>query len=414
MKRSIVIFLVTIFAMCFARVTYASDVVKLGASIEEKYLKDSYNANDKIIINITIEEECPNLGLIIGMLEYDDSILEVNNLIKGGIDIIEDGEVEGKIMPSMFDSGVGDFSNQIIFWIEDAYNRLTKGIIGRVSFIIKKDVELKDIKFAFANVKASDYKESVQYNVQQVIENKPVSKTLVTDKEDDSLDKIQEEKKAEEARIKEAIIKKTSEKKSSSSSKSNSNVVKEEPKAKIWNKASSWAEVELEEANSQGLVPDTFSNKDFTNAITRKDFAAVAVKLCEKLTNKESDAILNNPFIDTNDEYVLKAYKLGITNGTSKEKFSPDNEITREQMATMILRALEKAGIKTDVNIDKVTQFIDDEQMHDWSRNAIYFMSDAGIINGISSKENRYGVKSTATMEQALVISLRSVKTFKR
>ena len=50
--------------------------------------------------------------------------------------------------------------------------------------------------------------------------------------------------------------------------------------------------------------------------------------------------------------------------------------------------------------------------MHNWSREPIYFMSEAGIIKGVSTEENRYGVTGTATREQALLISIRSAEKF--
>ena len=84
--------------------------------------------------------------------------------------------------------------------------------------------------------------------------------------------------------------------------------------------------------------------------------------------------------------------------------------LTREQMATMLTRAVAKAGISTTVNLGKVSKFNDDSEMHDWGREAIYFMSNKGIIKGMG--DNLYGVSSNATREQAIAISLRSVETF--
>ena len=49
-----------------------------------------------------------------------------------------------------------------------------------------------------------------------------------------------------------------------------------------------------------------------------------------------------NPFTDTYDAEVLKAYNPGITNGTSETTFSPEELITREQMATIKWHILEE------------------------------------------------------------------------
>ena len=179
-----------------------------------------------------------------------------------------------------------------------------------------------------------------------------------------------------------------------------------------WSSASTWALDELAKANERGLIPETFDKKDYTKSIDRKDFAAVAVKLYEAITNTVTEKVTENPFTDTTDDYVLKAFKLGITQGTSANTFSPDSQITREQMATMLTRALDKAGIATKVNLDEVTTFADDVDMSNWARESVYFMSHNEIIKGIG--DNKFGAKNNSTLEQSILIASRSVDTFKK
>ena len=134
--------------------------------------------------------------------------------------------------------------------------------------------------------------------------------------------------------------------------------------AASWKKISSWAESEVVSANSQELIPDVLNELDYTENISRKEFAAICVNLYEKLIGYTINEISSNPFVDTNDIYVLKAYSVGITTGTTETTFSPDALITREQMATMMTRALNKAGIDTGVDLEKTTKFADDADMH--------------------------------------------------
>ena len=176
-----------------------------------------------------------------------------------------------------------------------------------------------------------------------------------------------------------------------------------------WAKASSWAESELKNANANKLIPMIFDNEDLTKNITRKEFAHVAVKLYEAISGKVAVVALSNPFTDCDDTEVLKAFDLEITKGMSETTFEPDLEITREQMATMIARALSKA----DVDVKKYdptarSEFADDNEMHDWSRDAIYFMADREIIKGIG--DNKFGVTDNSTREAALLIAVRSVE----
>ena len=172
-------------------------------------------------------------------------------------------------------------------------------------------------------------------------------------------------------------------------------------------KPSRW---ELDKANKLDVIPEIFKKQDLTQNITRKEFAHVAVKLYEKLTGNKATAVANNPFKDTDDVEVLKAYNIGITQGTGADTFTPDALITREQMATMMTRALTKAGIDTKVDLEKVTKFADDAEMHDWGKESIYYMSSIEIIKGIGN--NTFNVLGNATREQALLISVRSAEKF--
>ncbi len=175
-----------------------------------------------------------------------------------------------------------------------------------------------------------------------------------------------------------------------------------------WSNASSWALEELVKANDLKLIPELLINADLTENITRREFAHVAVKLYEKLTGKAAAAAGNNPFADTDDAEVLKAYSIGITNGTSATTFTPDALIDREQMATMMTRALTNAGIDTKVDLDTVQKFADDGLMHDWGRSSIYYMSGIGIIKGVGN--NTFDVLGNASREQSLLIAERSAE----
>ena len=85
--------------------------------------------------------------------------------------------------------------------------------------------------------------------------------------------------------------------------------------------ASDWAVPELQRADALGLIPDRLKGQDLTKPITRAEFAAVAVKLYENLTGKKAEPVSPNPFSDTKEAEILKAFKLGITAGTSATTF---------------------------------------------------------------------------------------------
>lgn len=178
-----------------------------------------------------------------------------------------------------------------------------------------------------------------------------------------------------------------------------------------WKKASSWAESELDEASKLELIPIILDDKDLTKSINRKEFAAIAVKLYKNLTGVNHFNTYSNPFIDVNDIEVIEAYSLGITTGTTETTFSPDELVTREQMATMMTRTLNKVGIDT-TKVNIATKFNDDAAFSDWASESIYFMSTSDIIKGVG--ENTFDSKGTATREQAIIIALRSYNKYKK
>lgn len=181
----------------------------------------------------------------------------------------------------------------------------------------------------------------------------------------------------------------------------------EESEEYTWSKASEWAEPELKEASKENLIPEIFDEANLTKNITRKEFAHTVVKMYEKITGQKAVPIAKNPFTDTKDKEVLKAYNIGITNGTSDTTFSPDALITREQMATMMTRALTKAGKDTS-RPESAKLFADDSEFSGYARDSIYYMSSIEIIKGVG--ENKFNAKGNASREQALAISIRCVK----
>ncbi len=82
-------------------------------------------------------------------------------------------------------------------------------------------------------------------------------------------------------------------------------------------------------------------------------------------------------------EYVNIASSIGLVNGYDG-KFGIGDGLTREQMATMLYRATEIAGIKLE---DKVTvkDFTDNAEIGDYALTAVKELCEAGILNGMDN-----------------------------
>jgi hypothetical protein len=194
---------------------------------------------------------------------------------------------------------------------------------------------------------------------------------------------------------------------------------------------SDWAAAEIAKAAELGLIPDTLKGGDLTRPITRAEFAAVSVKVYESLSGVKAIPAVNNPFTDTKDVEVLKAYNLGITTGTSADKFSPDVLLSREQAATMLTRVFKKVSlagwtIATDgdftLQYTKPPLFADDALISAYAKDSVYFMVANKIINGTGN--NKFSPRAvtpaeqaanyaSATREAALLIAVRMVENLK-
>ena len=119
----------------------------------------------------------------------------------------------------------------------------------------------------------------------------------------------------------------------------------------VYQKASEWAKPELQKANDLGLIPDILKGADMTKPITREEFCELAVLLYEQVTGQKSEPVSPNPFRDTSNPQILKAYNLGITAGTSATAFSPKVVINREQCAAMLFRTIKAIHPQGDYSV---------------------------------------------------------------
>lgn len=197
---------------------------------------------------------------------------------------------------------------------------------------------------------------------------------------------------------------------------------------------SDWAESDIMSAGGKGYL-DTVPQgnapavtdllgSDYTRAITRGQFAALAVRFYEQFMEnyypEENGTIVVNPgddvFADSvNNEAMAKAYNLGILGGYNSADsrsgvyVGPDDNITREQAATMLARLMsiidEETGrgfyMSTDFNA--TLPFTDG--ISDWALDSVKAMYHWGIMTGTSG--TTFSGQSNYTIEQSIVTLMR-------
>jgi murein DD-endopeptidase MepM/ murein hydrolase activator NlpD len=159
-----------------------------------------------------------------------------------------------------------------------------------------------------------------------------------------------------------------------------------------------WAKEYVELVLEQNILNDAFFN-GYKNYITRGEFAYLGVKLYEDYTGQTA-SVGEASFLDTSDEWVLKAKNTGFVGGYPDGTFLPDKEITREELAVLFVNVFNASGVEY-LPADE-TEFIDDEQIASWAKNAVYIAKGNGIVNGVGA--NRFNSKGKATKEQALIM----------
>lgn len=207
-----------------------------------------------------------------------------------------------------------------------------------------------------------------------------------------------------------------------------------------------WAQALAEQAVAEKLMPQCLEGQDLRQNITRAQFAALAVKLYEAMSGDKVLAPAKNPFVDTEDAEVLKAYRLGIVSGMTEDTFCPDELVTREQAAVMLTGAFQAsqerekkayllwvisqgqdnslngdtdltqqqsinllAGIyhRLDGTLDTkgAQPFLDDGDISQWARESVYFMEKSGIIAGMG--DGRFAPRDNAQCQAALCMAVK-------
>lgn len=173
------------------------------------------------------------------------------------------------------------------------------------------------------------------------------------------------------------------------------------PAASAADVPSDWAVNAVTWLRSTGKLTDS----DFTGydrVVTRLDFARLAVVLYELITGmpKPDPADVVNPFTDTNDLDALRAYKIKVVNGTGDgTQFSPGQQVSREQIAVMLLRVLDACGVTySQADVSGIT-FSDEQDLGWWAVDGVKRAYLIQVMNGTGG--NSMSPQAPVTMEQA-------------
>lgn len=155
-----------------------------------------------------------------------------------------------------------------------------------------------------------------------------------------------------------------------------------------------WGQETIQKMADTGIIagnPDGTFNPD--GKITRAQFATLLVKAYDLTGNGKVYQDTANHWAK---DYIAIASANGIVNGYSTNKFGPDDQITREQMAVMIVKAA-----RLDLST-ATSDLTDQSQISSWASAAVATAYANGIIKGLP--DGRFAPKENATRAQAAVV----------
>ena len=160
-----------------------------------------------------------------------------------------------------------------------------------------------------------------------------------------------------------------------------------------------WAQEAIVNLAEKGIINGKSKDEFYPNdLITRAEFAQLV-----SAGMLEDNGIIDPGFGDVtvNDWYfngVARAYSCGIIHGYSNTYFGAGENITRQDMAVMIYRAL---GIQDEEGLQN-SEFQDVDEIADYAKRAVSYLYQKGIISGV--EQGVFAPKEYATRAQAAKI----------
>ena len=135
------------------------------------------------------------------------------------------------------------------------------------------------------------------------------------------------------------------------------------------------------------------------NNITRAEFVTVMARL----HGYTEDTAAAAKFTDVSDHwakgYIGALASMGIVGGVSDTEFAPDENITREQIAAILSRAL--ALTHGDITV----KYADDSAISEWAYDSVYSVFEAGYMKGDTA--NNFNPLNSATRAEVATIIYR-------
>ncbi len=173
-----------------------------------------------------------------------------------------------------------------------------------------------------------------------------------------------------------------------------------------------WFEPSLREMQQLKLIPVSFNGMDLSKDITRAEMCELAVHALETITGYAIVPERTDYFTDAADDYVVKAYELGIVSGYPDGTFKPNNKLTRQEFFQIVENFCNAAAFLPSADSSYLGSFTDAGSVANWAKDAAQICVKYGYVNG-RGDGNSVSLEplGNATRQEAMAMFLRAYKS---
>lgn len=149
----------------------------------------------------------------------------------------------------------------------------------------------------------------------------------------------------------------------------------------------SYAKNEIIDLAGRGILTGTSAERfSPTQSITRAEY----ITILDRVLKLEPAVSPVSPYTDVSKSawyygYIQAAVQLGIANGASATTFAPSKAVTRQEAAVWMAKALKQ----TEANSASQTHFNDQSEIASWARAAVDTVNKLGLMKGDDSGDYR-------------------------
>ncbi|MGX1832647.1 S-layer homology domain-containing protein [Paenibacillus taichungensis] len=107
--------------------------------------------------------------------------------------------------------------------------------------------------------------------------------------------------------------------------------------------------------------------------------------------------------------YAATAAHLGIVKGYADGTFRADRQVTREELASMVYRAIQYAGEDSVANSSAVMSYLDQDSISPWATAQVQALTSLDLLQDTFGTS--FEPKKAATTDETLMILVRTLRS---